>query len=81
MFSEAPCGMSIGACITGRIMVAAVSVAVFRIVTGSPPTFTVSVGVVAKVAANIRSASCAPIGNVMLAAPSGQVIEPAASLQ
>ncbi len=90
--SEAPILIGIGACCSGLPIVAAVMVAVFRMVIGSPPTFTVSVGVVASVAGNIKSTNAVPIGKVMLPAPSGhviqyrtsvqhRVIEPAASLQ
>lgn len=92
MFSEEPIGIGIGACCSGRPIVAAVMVAVFRMVIGNPPTgqlnqtnlnqqLTVRVGVDASVAANIRSTRAAPIGNVMLEAPSGHVILPAASEQ
>lgn len=85
MFNEEPIGIGMGACCNGLPIVAAVIVAVFRMVIGSPPissknrricfyALTVSVGVVANVAAKIKSTNAAPIGNVMLDAPSGQVI-------
>jgi len=60
MFKLEPIGIGIGACCRGLPIVAAVMVAVLRMVIGSPPTFTVSVGVEANVAANIRSTRAAP---------------------
>lgn len=81
MLNAAPEVIEMGACCIGLPMVAAVIVAVFRMVYGWPPTYKVSVGVVANVAAKMMSVTQTSIGNVTDEAPSGHVTDPAASEQ